>query len=183
MLAYAVFLLNLVHHYHQLETKSDYQKGLSKSISESHIKAAAQYSFQIAEWVDAAACSAWLKTARAGAPSQQHPENVPLLLAAVSALWRACILIVSFSFCHWYPRCLQHFCGLKYLKYTTASITFWIVLLRMKFFCLSWELFLHWTAAPKNPATKKLSFTVALKIKTSMQICSYCCNLKPTLVK
>lgn len=149
------FLLNLVHQYHQLETKSDYQRGLFKSTPESHIKAAVQYGFQIAKWVNVAACSAWLKTAHPGAISEQHSENVPLLLAAVSAVWCACILIVAFNSCHWYPLCLQDFCGLKYLKYTTASVTCWIVLLRLNFFCLSWELFLHWTAAPKNPRQLK----------------------------
>lgn len=41
------FLLNLVHQNHQLETKSDYQRGLSKSIPENHIKATVQYGCQI----------------------------------------------------------------------------------------------------------------------------------------
>lgn len=66
------FLLNLVQQNHQLETKSDYQRGLSKSIPETHIKATIQYGFQITKWVNTAACSAWLKIAHPGAKSKQH---------------------------------------------------------------------------------------------------------------
>lgn len=66
------FLFNLVHQNHQLETKWDYQRGWCKSIPVSHIKAAVHYGFQMAKWVNIAACSAGLKIAHPEAKSKQH---------------------------------------------------------------------------------------------------------------
>lgn len=67
-----IFLLNVVHQNHQLETKSDYQRGWSKSFPVSPIKAAVQYGFQVTKSVNVAACSAGLKIAHPGEKSKER---------------------------------------------------------------------------------------------------------------
>lgn len=148
-------LLNLVHQTHQLETKWEYQRGWCKSIPVSHIKAAVQYGFQLAKWVSIAACSAGLKIAHPGAKSKQHylkahhscwllpvQSEVPVfwLYSGTTVTGTIDAPRISVVWTIWSIQLL---------------LSFWRVLLKLNYFFLSWDLFLHWTAGPKNPQQLK----------------------------